>query len=149
MPNFKEHDYMGNGAGLIYGLNRVLENPSIHGMVESVGRYCGCKAGIHLPDKIDVPMSPNHRGTAHSLFVIGTGIYTIPEILARVSQICREKVQHHEQIAMLAGDQTTYILNKIAAIFWSFLNGFIAGLPVGYVVHLIQDFLTPKSLPAF
>lgn len=82
MPNAKTHFLVGAGVGAIaYCLIKKAQNQPI----EILGLLgIGLIGGVAslLPDIIEPPTSPNHRGLAHSLvalIVIGAGISNLNE----------------------------------------------------------------------
>ena len=87
----------------------------------------GGMIGGVLPDLLDPPISPNHRGFAHSFslgILLGFGI---------------EKVYNY--ITNVEFNKNEVWVNIVLLIIMSLL--------IGYMSHLILDSLTPKGLPVF
>ena len=104
----------------------------------------GIIGGI-LPDRLDPPTNPRHRGIAHSFL---TGILTVsfgiswlkwfdPHLKATAIKF-REEWEHsqHQNIAAF--------LQYICVLF---VSGITAGVMAGYLSHLALDANTPAGLP--
>ena len=119
MPNARTH--FGVGAvvsALTYLANKNARNEPVQllGLL-AVGLSGGAVA--LLPDMIDPPVSPNHRGIGHSIAVSGFSIHVL---LKRI-----------EESTQMTQDQKDFAKSMVA----------------GYVSHLVLDGGTPAGLPLF
>jgi len=107
------------------------------------GAVFGWAGGV-LPDVLDPPDSPNHRGVAHGLAAAAL-LASVP--WKECAQHWRDEAARHRALAvdpMLANERTWH---ELAAIFCSVLAGAHIGLPCAYGSHLALDSGTPRSLP--
>lgn len=79
------------------------------------GLVVGGIIGGLVPDRLEPPVDPNHRGTFHS---VGSGVG-----LAFGTSLLSKATSNHK-----------------------FISGFIHGLTVGYILHLVSDAMTPAGI---
>ncbi len=147
MPNRDFHDITSTVVGGGYGLYRSSGQSDGARLLETFGAAAGGLLGGRVPDTLDPPTSPRHRGRAHSFVVAGMLVQFCAEDLPKWQHYCRERA---DQFAMRrrqcpAGsfDELTLAL---AEAFWRTLAGFLAGLPAGYLTHLGLDACTPACI---
>lgn len=147
MANGKLHRAVGSAAGAVNALARSHDLGPWPALAESAGGFCGGWVGGALPDVLEPATSPRHRGPLHS-WTTATGLLTYGnEGLSAFQTRCRERaVLAEERFAAARGLEA--VVPAMAALFWRFLSGFLAGLQGGYVSHLALDAVTPAGLPA-
>ncbi len=67
MPNGRAHRRLGAAAGGVAALYHARDEPFGGALVEFLGGVCGGIVGGMPPDRLDPPVSPQHRGACHSL----------------------------------------------------------------------------------
>lgn len=119
MPNAETHFGVGAGASVLtYLINKKSRNEQAQLQeILAVGLFGGAVA--LLPDIIDPPLSPDHRGIGHSIALSGI---LIPLLLKRI-----------EENPQISPDQ----------------KDFVKSLIVGFASHLLLDAGTPAGLPIF
>jgi uncharacterized membrane protein YeaQ/YmgE (transglycosylase-associated protein family) len=70
MPNGGMHRKLGAVAGGAAALYYARDEPPRGALIEVVGGLAGGIMGGMLPDRFDLPTSPNHRGAYHSLLLL-------------------------------------------------------------------------------
>lgn len=117
MPNSGTHFVVGAGISALTYLiiKRARNEPTQLQELVAVGFVGGAVA--LLPDIIDPPLSPNHRGIGHSIALSGI---LIPVLLKQI-----------EENPNMTPDQ----------------RDFTKSIVVGFVSHLILDAGTPAGLP--
>lgn len=68
MPNRQQHSYFGALAGIAVATNGLCSGKSGWFAAGAVTRSL---TGSWLPDRVDPPVFPGHRGFGHSLLFIG------------------------------------------------------------------------------
>lgn len=144
MPNRVVHELAGvlAGAGGAWLSSKGARNADP--FLEIVGGAIAGYAGGVVPDVIDPPDSPNHRGIAHGLAAAAL-VASVP--WNECAQDWRDEAARHRALAadpMLAKERTWH---ELAAIFCGLLAGAHIGLPCAYGSHLALDGVTPRSLP--
>lgn len=147
MPNRKVHVATSTFAGAFFASNQAAQQPAVHQLIESIGGIIGGWVGGRLPDLIEPPTSPNHRGSAHSFAVVGGLIKVGNDSLGTWQERLREKADELAvQRAGLPADSLSRPLYALAEVLCRLLAGLLAGLTAGYVTHLMLDAGTPRSL---
>lgn len=147
MSNRATHAKAAIPSGAAFAGYRARRQRRSHQIVETVGGTVGGYIGGRLPDLIDPPDCPNHRGIGHSVFSITIAGTIIYKKLADWQEWYRDLADD----AKLRADNTTDQLWKafflLAEFVLRFIAGMIAGVIGGYASHLALDFMTPCSLP--
>jgi len=144
MPNCDLHRPVGAILGFGASLGLALHAGSTHPLLEALGGAAGGWIGGALPDWIDPPDSPRHRGFGHGIFTAGIGL-TISVVKLRAWQTwLRSRAYQAQEHANAEG-----WLWALKAPLYHILAGLIAGLISGYICHLADDSQTPSGLPVF
>jgi len=130
------HENTGIICGAAASLGLAYQDDRADLLLEILGGLLGGWLGGRLPDLLEPATHPDHRAIFHSLTVGGGGnaaaISKVPQWQADLRARARE--------CTAAGDHW-------GALLMNLLVGVVAGLPAGYVSHLVLDSTTPKSLP--
>ena len=147
MPNREVHQIAGAAAGsMLAGLwskrKSGIEHPSI-----VVGGLLGGILGASIPDYLDPPDSPNHRGVGHSLALasaIGVGCTrALPFLITnalRAKEIADSYSEQGFAVPLLIGLRLQAALKGI---------GLALGIPAGVASHLLMDGDTPDGIRLF
>lgn len=147
MPNRFVHCVTGVTAGSLAAAYKAHGQKRHHTMIEIAGGAAAGYLGARLPDIIDPPTSPNHRGIGHGALTAtgaGVGIASIIDEcqawLRAGADEMRCKAESEENPALKASYQIAeYLLRALA--------GAIAGFVLGYGSHLFLDGFSPSGLP--
>jgi membrane-bound metal-dependent hydrolase YbcI (DUF457 family) len=120
MPNAKAHAQIGAVAGAVTYV--VMSHHYERKMDVLEAGFCALigMASAALPDLIEPALTPNHRGTAHSVVILFL-------LLALIILFCQDEEGKREE----------------------FVKMVVASAGAGYLTHLIADSCTPKGLPIF
>jgi hypothetical protein len=148
MPRRLTHVVTGNGAAILLTLYNSQGQPEPARIWEVFGGWAGGGLGGRLPDILDPAYrNPCHRGSAHSVVIAATGIKLLNEDLDHLQGRCRRWaeycVERHKAAPPGSWEALLFFLAEKVC---RFLAGFIAGLMVGYVLHLGMDACTDRSL---
>jgi hypothetical protein len=135
-----------SGAALA-GYRARRQRRRSHRLVETAGGAVGGYLGGRLPDLIDPPTCPNHRGIGHSFLSISVAGTIIYKSLSDWQDWFRQRADEAKQRADNATDQVSRGFFLVAEFVLRFIAGLIAGVIGGYASHLALDFMTPCSLP--
>jgi inner membrane protein len=119
-------------GGLVAALSALVANRAPT-WAEVLG---GAAAGLvtsALPDVLEPATHPGHRGVAHSVAALGTGV--------GLGLPAAHRFQ--DRVARASGDETDPVKRFMA----QFCAGAAAGAVAGYGSHLLLDATTPRSLP--
>ena len=137
MPNRDRHVktgmLVGGPAAALMAAQNTSDGADI--VLETIGGIVGGYIGGRLPDIVDPPTSPWHRGIGHAVVpVSGGGIQAfnrVPEyqawLRAKSLELSREGRDLEAVACLLA-------------------SGAIVGLAAGYLAHLIEDSRTESGL---
>ena len=130
-----EHDT----CGVIAGLAAACVNALADGRAPTVGELCGGGlaglVGSRIPDWLEPPSSPRHRGPWHSVTFSGVGsAVVVPKAVAL-------------QRAAFARAETRASDDPAEAFLLNVLGGAATGLVAGHLSHLVLDGGTPAGLP--
>jgi LexA-binding, inner membrane-associated putative hydrolase len=147
MPNRKVHVVTSSTLGAAYALYKAGEQPEPRRLSEALGGFVGGFAGGRLPDVLDPPTTPNHRGRAHSFTAVATVMKLSTQELDRWQDTCRCWADDfHLRQSALPLDSLERFTLQIAEFACRLLAGFLAGLLAGCFVHLALDACTPCCL---
>lgn len=147
MSNRTAHATAAIPSGMAFAAYRARRQRPRRLAVETAGGAVGGYIGGRLPDLIDPPDCPNHRGVGHSLLSIAVAGTVVYYKLSDVEEWFRRLADE----AKLRADNTTdqilraFFLATESAL--RFIVGLIAGVVGGYASHLALDFTTPLGLP--
>jgi membrane-bound metal-dependent hydrolase YbcI (DUF457 family) len=144
MPYRKEHQIAGGSAGLLLaGIWSANNIGSAHPAILA-GGVLGGLLGASIPDTLDPPNSPNHRGAGHSVamasMISGVCATTLSELISYAREEYRKVnayVNQGYQPPLLAGLRLHALLLAI---------GIMVGIPAGLVSHLVLDSGTPDGI---
>lgn len=147
MPNRSVHVVTSGLAGGVFAYHKASGQPQPYVGFEVLGGVIGGYCGGRLPDIIDPPTSPRHRGRAHSVTVGGAVIRVSSDTLNQWQIFCRTQADACAPRATEAvpGSAPAYLW-ALASVGWRVLAGLIAGLLAGVLMHLVLDGLTPASM---
>ncbi len=150
MPNTRTHDIVGGGAGLVLGLLALkrLNVPSHGELSFLLGAAAGSWMASRAPDAVEPALHSWHREFFHSV-TAGAGVVTAGATAGA------EYVRANLSCATVAAGKRAALDPQSPdglALWWQeqawyFAAGFVFGLPVGYVSHLLADMTTPRSIP--
>ena len=147
MPNRPVHVSVAAPLGFGYAALKAHNQKGLSPLVEGLGGLLSAVTGGVLPDLIDPPDHPGHRSIAHGLAPVGTtGIlwaHNLDSWQARLRQLA----DHHQRQRMQAKDAFVMVWHAIAEWALRLLAGFLAGIGVGYLSHIVLDFQTPRCIP--
>lgn len=147
MPNRTVHMATSSFVGTITALRMSESQPSDHRLHEVVGGFLGGLAGGRLPDVIEPPLHPNHRGFAHSVTATAAVLKAGQEYLESSQQWLRDRADSLElRAASLPANSLAAALLKLIASMCRIAAGFLAGLAAGYLTHVVLDAFTPRSV---
>jgi membrane-bound metal-dependent hydrolase YbcI (DUF457 family) len=116
-------------------------------LLETLGGIAAGSLGGGIPDRIDPPTSPNHRGFGHGLLFNGA----VATAFVTTYNLCVEKLRNNSDICRATAENSTDLWQKIlcwiACAGWRLLAGALSGLALGWVSHLVLDSRTPRGLP--
>lgn len=137
MPNGRTHRRLGAAGGGAAALYHARDEPVREMIVETIGGICGGVVGGMLPDRLDPPVSPRHRGAYHSVVLLVVLAFVV--MLENQRKACREKAQEAQRLGPIGMEPT------LASDGWLLLSGFITGVQWGYVSHLTADLVKGKA----
>ena len=141
MPKRKEHIKTSSSIGaVVAGVWSYKNGDSICEVSCSMlGGYVGGKAVARLPDIIDPPISPNHRGIGHGLLPNSALAKELKSTFFKLLNALHQLVDDFKRI----GTFPYLVLALVCKFFW----GIVIGAVFGYGEHLVTDSFTPKGLP--
>lgn len=152
MPNAPAHKALGAITGLaathsyVTPLLRAEEEENGKPTLLLTGLAAGGLGG-RIPDLLDPPVHPNHRGVYHSVLAgcmaIGGAILTV-KALKYLYQQSRptDTRRDHPRTGARVADKSSGLPLKQAAV-----GAFVLALLVAVVSHLVADSGTPDGLP--
>lgn len=145
MANYRTHLATGTVVGgIAAGLLATHVAPPFAAAEVAGGLLGGAIGGI-MPDVLEPATSPDHRKLAHS--VVAAGALGLADVTQRQAACRGRATLHTLNAASLPLGCRERCDAELAAAWWSFLAGLVAGFCVGYASHLAMDALTAKSLP--
>ncbi len=146
MANGKTHRTIGTVAGVGAALYRARDLGSWPLLAEGLGGAAGGRVGGVLPDILEPATTPRHRGPMHSWLTASGLVTVVNRAVTEAQSRSRERaLQWEASFADATGLEA--LIAGVAALFWRFVSGFVAGLQGGYVSHLGLDCVTPAGLP--
>jgi hypothetical protein len=148
MPCCKTHQRISTIAGAGLGFYLARECPLDAAAVRIAAAIFATRIGGALPDIIEPANSSWHRGTAHSLAVGGgltwAALQHLPRAIAGLDEAARQL--RRERLALVPGDPngSSMLLEEMAL---HAVTAVVAGLVLGYVLHLAADGCTSRGLP--
>ena len=121
------------GAGTAAALG--LQERPLDLALEVLGGAIGGRLLSRLPDILDPPNSPRHRGIGHGILPAGGSSLFYMSKLPLMQSRLRELADDHA-----ATDPLLAVLLRVAA-------GVVAGALGGFASHLLLDAQTPAGLP--
>jgi len=148
MANGSDHAWFGGCAGAAFAFLKVPENAAgAQKFAELLGGILGGLAGARLPDIVDPPTNPNHRGLGHGVIPVAIVATKYQMSLSQNQEDCRHFAAEQWRASQSAPTELDrYIFNTLGFIGF-LVSGLAAGLLAGYVSHIALDATTPKSLP--
>ncbi len=135
-------------AGVVLAAVQVLTeaDPAALPPAELAGRLVGGALGSRLPDVIDPPTHPGHRGVGHAVVPAVIAALLILRYAPGLQDTLRSEVNAVRARAEQLPEDARWPYQLSAAAL-EFVLGLSTGLPVGYVSHLALDATTPAGLP--
>ncbi len=138
MPNRREHTAVGAVAGALTAFLRSSARDPEELLLEVAGGALGGALGGRLPDILEPPTSPDHRGVAHAVIpVAAAGSFVVSRLPG--ASVPRPRA--------MATQGVPYDVRAASSPLARFLSGFVVGGAVGYASHLLMDATTPGGLP--
>lgn len=136
MPGKMMHLTVGTAAGAAAILLTPQDNTNICGEYYLYGGLIGGFIGGLMPDIIDPPTGPNHRGMGHSMSGNTIGLSSLTLLIQKLDSWISDQIEKAEEVD-----------NTILIAFFQALAGFVRGFIAGQASHLLLDLTTPKRLP--
>ena len=147
MSNGPTHSIVGTTTGLGFAAYRARnERPSAF-LAGTIGGAIGGALGGLGPDIAEPAIHSWHRSTAHSYAAAATIVTTTAHVIEHWQNYCRARAQSHNEARVLATSDPARLFHGLMAFLWHLLSGFAAGLPAGYLSHLVLDSFTPRGIP--
>jgi len=147
MPNRSEHDSAALVTGTTFAYSRAINFKSPLPIVEAVGGAIGSLIGGRLPDRLDPPTSPNHRGLAHAVLPVAVvGTLTISSLDHAQNWLRGQALQYHGS-RLLSSPPLQAGSYEFFEWVCYLLAGVLAGFVAGYASHLVLDFQTSRCFP--
>jgi hypothetical protein len=147
MSNRRTHRVIGNPAGGGYALAKAQQQPPEHGVVEAVGGTLAGSGGARLPEVLDQPLHPGHRGFAHGVIpVVVPGRAAVGGPDAWPARYRAEAVPRAALRASAAASLEA-AWRPLVELPCHVGAAALAGLLAGYGSHVALAGFTPPSLP--
>ena len=141
------HTRFGQVVGAGTALSRAHALPGRAVVAETIGGGFGGGIAGRLPDVVEPPISPRHRGAAHSVAATLALVTAANRLVEPAQAYCRRQAVEWQVRAAAATDGVARFLAQLLSFLWHAAAGFFAGLQGGYVSHLLLDAQTPAGLP--
>jgi hypothetical protein len=143
MPNRNIHVPVGVLAGVAAGLavHKSWEGPY---WPELIGALIGGALGGRLPDIIDPPDSPRHRGLGHSVAAGTAGGGLLSGSMLALKKTIVTLDCHANRYRLNGYTLPSELASKL--LWYRLLYGFCFGLSAGWLSHLVLDGCTPDGL---
>ena len=147
MPRRRTHLIVGTLSGAGLAAHRSAGHPDWARLLETAGGGIGGAIGGRLPDILEPPFCPNHRGPAHSLSALALIAKVAHENLTAWQSTVRRWADDcaTKRAACEAGSVLSVAWGMAEAVL-RFLAGLIAGVIGGYVSHVALDAFTPAGM---
>lgn len=152
MPNGPAHQLLGAVSGM--AASNYYVTPFLRPEEEENGKPTLLLTGLvvggvggRIPDILDPPIHPNHRGIYHSVvagcFALGGAILTVKALEHLYQRYChtRTEARGFQTTAQPNGTSSGISLKEAA------VGAVILAVLVGILSHLVADSGTPKGLP--
>lgn len=150
MSNRDVHMVTSGLAGLGYSLYQSRAEQDGAKLTEALGGLSGGAIGGRMPDLLDPPTSPRHRGRAHSIAAAGICVQLCSSRLPEAQQWCRLRADEYARRRTIAAvGSWEEVTLAVAEFFFRWLAGATAGLLAGYMTHLALDAGTPCGINIF
>jgi hypothetical protein len=147
MASRNAHLWVGTVSGLGLAAYQARNEQPAAFATETIGGALGGRVASLAPDWIEPAIHSWHRSTAHSYLTAGAIATTAHRRLSDWQRHCRAKASTHEKARQAATTTLEQAWHALMAFIWRFLSGFVAGLPAGYLSHLLLDAVTPRGIP--
>ena len=135
-------------VGVASAVVQVLtdEDPAALPTAELAGRLVGGAWGSLLPDIIDPPTYPGHRGVGHAVVPMAIAALLIIRYAPGFQDALRTQANAARARAQQLPADARWP-HYLSAITYDFVLGLSTGIPIGYASHLALDATTPVGLP--
>lgn len=151
MPDRHNHRWISSVGGLGVGLYLSRDCPAEVAVVRIGAALLGTRVGGALPDIIEPGSHSWHRKTAHSMAVEGTltwmGMNPPSDVQGAVDHWEETARQLREQRSSLPANDSRRMGLWFKEMGLHAMIALLAGLILGYVLHLAADATTPRGLP--
>lgn len=147
MANGPVHRAVGIASGGGLAWHRARSQPAPHVVAETVGGVVGGLVGARLPDLIDPPIHPRHRGIGHGIVPVALGASLAFLRLDGWQESLRSEADRRAQLRRGSSSVLGSALHWLVEIFCRFASGALAGFVGGYLSHVALDGFTPAGLP--
>jgi len=147
MSNRSEHDSAALLAGTTFAYSRGINFKSPQPVLEAVGGAIGSVIGGRLPDRLDPPTSPNHRGLAHGILPVAALGTVMISRLDHAQNWLRGQAVQYRWARLLASSPLQAAWYELCEWVCYLLAGALAGFVAGYASHLVLDSQTSRCLP--
>jgi hypothetical protein len=147
LPTRTTHIAVGVPAGIAASVFSARSGNAGAILLEAVGGGLGGFAGAALPDVLEPPDNPNHRGIAHGIAPIGGLGFVVARDIERVQDFFRTEANQYAALQQTAVSPALCLCFQFLEALMRMLAGAVAGFVAGYTSHLILDLATPRSLP--
>ena len=147
MPDKQKHQIAGACYGSAFaGIWSIRETGSIDPTIIAGGLLGGI-LGAAIPDSLDPPDSPRHRGFGHSLLAAGAICGICADTISNLTTFAEEEQRRFDACIELGYQYP--LLNGIRLQAALLLIGVVVGLPAGVISHLILDNRSPDGIRLF
>lgn len=147
MPNGRTHRIAGATIG---GVTAACYSREIGGaplVAELLGGSIGGYLTSGLPDTIDPPTSPSHRGIGHSAALASLVAKFGKENLAGLQRLLRQEADGFHRLYTETEDTMLRAGYWFLRLGYHFVAGLLAGLIAGFLSHDALDLFSPAGLP--
>ena len=149
MPDRSVHIAVGVPAGAAFSLYCARRQNPREMLIEGFGGALGGFSGALVPDLVDTPDDPNHRGIAHGVAPVGGMGYAAAQTFDEIQGYFRARANQYAVVKQNTPSPVLSVCYELLEILMRVIAGAIAGFVAGYASHVILDFATPRSLPLF
>ena len=146
MANRKTHVVAGFASGAAVAGYKARDLAPGDLLLEVAGGELGGMLSGIAPDILEPAIHSWHRSVAHSGAAGLTGAIAMQQC-ATWQQRCRLEAQRHDRLGSITQDDWARFWHAAMACLWRLLSGFVAGLPAGYLSHLILDATSSRGIP--
>ncbi len=148
MPNGSTHKLLGVAAAIGAAAVSSRELPDDAKLAYRLGASIGGLAGGIMPDVLEPPMHPHHRGACHSVAItVGIGVAAVKAKEAIGAGMLAEASRLRLMWTSLPLEDPRRTGLWLHEMSLHLLRGMVLGFVVGYTSHVLADMTTARSVP--